>query len=152
MDYSHNGLSIKMSSRILNELGDHYDTEGKYETGGILLGHFGHDFIEITEVYQLKSSLLSKFQYRRSVKKAQKLIDKRWKETNGVVNYLGEWHTHPNMSSVPSSADKCMLSKILLLVGNKIPGVVVIVLGKDKEMTMMIGKENKIYAFLLNRL
>ena len=148
--YNYNGLTIRLSNQVVNKLNSFYSSEKKYETGGILLGLFNHDFIEITEAYKLKSDILSKFHYRRNTKLAQKLVDKRWTETNGVVNYLGEWHTHPEMSSTPSCVDKITLANVLFRLEDKIPGVVILILGKNKEITMMIGKGKETYALLLS--
>jgi integrative and conjugative element protein (TIGR02256 family) len=43
--------------------------------------------------------------YKRERATAQEIINKLWKESEQTVNYLGEWHTHPENIPHPSAPD-----------------------------------------------
>ena len=102
------GASIKISFEVLEEM-FHYiqNDNNKPEAGGILIGHDleDHNFsitdISIPSVYD-KSS---RFNFTRSKKNAQKILNKFFKESNGKKIYLGEWHTHPEDYPTPSLLD-----------------------------------------------
>ncbi len=42
----------------------------------------------------------------------QKISDTGWKESGGIITYLGEWHTHPVKTPSPSSTDRYEWSKL----------------------------------------
>jgi integrative and conjugative element protein (TIGR02256 family) len=44
---------------------------------------------------------------------AQRFIDREFRNSSGLVNYLGEWHTHPCVNPKPSGDDKQMLTDLL---------------------------------------
>ena len=96
MKYNINDLKIIVNDKILDDIRKYYCLNTNYETGGILLGKFNKEnrVVEITEVHELKTNFFSRILYKRSGRKAQKIINRRWHETNGVINYIGEWHTH----------------------------------------------------------
>lgn len=102
------GLSIKISFEVLEKM-FHYiqDDNNKPEAGGILIGHdlednnFSITDISIPSVYD-KSS---RFNFTRSKKNAQQILNKLFKESNGKKIYLGEWHTHPEDYPTPSPLD-----------------------------------------------
>lgn len=118
-----------------------------YETGGILLGKFNKEnrVVEITEVHELKTNFFSRILYKRSGRKAQKIINRRWNETNGVINYIGEWHTHPNMQAVPSSTDISSLKEITEKVKGVLPGTILIIAGKENQTNLILQKDNAIW-------
>lgn len=118
-----------------------------FSTGGILLGKFNKEnrVVEITEVHELKTNFFSRILYKRSGRKAQKIINRRWHETNGVINYIGEWHTHPNMQAVPSSTDISSLKEITEKVKGVLPGTILIIAGKENQTNLILQKDNAIW-------
>ena len=102
------GASIKISFEVLEKM-FHYiqDDNNKPEAGGILIGHdlednnFSITDISIPSVYD-KSS---RFNFTRSKKNAQQILNKLFKESKGKKIYLGEWHTHPEDYPTPSPLD-----------------------------------------------
>jgi len=153
MRYKINGVFIKLEQDVIYQLNAYYQENTQYETGGILLGCIGDEgnVIVIREAYQIKSTWYSPIQYKRNAKKAQKIINKRWRETEGFINYVGEWHTHPNMRPLPSSIDKKSLYKITNCIDKQIPVVALLILGKDNETTLTVGRGQKIDALIFNR-
>ena len=146
MNYDINNLKIIVNNEILSNIRRYYRSNIKYETGGILLGKFNKEnrVIEITEIYELKTSLFSRILYKRSARKAQKIIDRRWHQTNGAINYIGEWHTHPNMQAIPSSTDINSLKEITEKVKGILPGTILIIAGKDEKINLIVQKGNVI--------
>ena len=147
MKYNINDLKIIVNDKILDDIRKYYWLNTNYETGGILLGKFNKEnrVVEITEVHELKTNFFSRILYKRSGRKAQKIINRRWHETNGVINYIGEWHTHPNMQAVPSSTDISSLKEITEKVKGVLPGTILIIAGKENQTNLILQKDNAIW-------
>ncbi len=147
-----NDLKILVRPEVLSDLRRYYYSGMKYETGGILLGKFNRNnrVIEIVEVYELKTNFFSRILYRRNARKAQKIINKRWRETDGVINYIGEWHTHPCMQAIPSDTDINSLKEIAEKVRDTLPGTILIIVGKDEKINLVVQHEDTIKMQLLS--
>ena len=147
MKYNINDLKIIVNDKILDDIRKYYCLNTNYETGGILLGKFNKEnrVVEITEVHELKTNFFSRILYKRSGRKAQKIINRRWHETNGVINYIGEWHAHPNMQAVPSSTDISSLKEITEKVKGVLPGTILIIAGKENQTNLILQKDNAIW-------
>lgn len=76
------------------------------EAGGILLGHVRGIHLEVLEatVPTSKDQRLKYF-FERLVYGHQWIAEKRWKDSNRLIRYLGEWHTHPEDFPTPSGLD-----------------------------------------------
>lgn len=111
--------------------------KGMNESGGILLGKARNDYSEfiITDVSEpcIKDKS-GKFYFIRNKEKAQIIINKKWKQTNGEINYLGEWHTHPELIPNPSFIDRRLLNQCLKK--NKYPfnGLFMIIVGINGDL------------------
>ena len=139
---------LELTNKQLNR----YYIGNEKEVGGILLGQFAGGIIyEVTEMACINSLHSTRIHYRRDVKKAQSIINKRWRETNGEINYLGEWHTHPNMFATPSTTDMESLSAIMDKVGNVLPVVMLLILGANNKTSLNVRKENVNYACIFDR-
>ncbi|WP_329602572.1 Mov34/MPN/PAD-1 family protein [Pseudomonas putida] len=76
------------------------------EAGGILLGHVRGEHLEIIEATEPTFwDRRFRFRFERMPYFHHKLAMKRWKESNGLVRYIREWHTHPHNLPSPSSTD-----------------------------------------------
>ena len=78
------------------------------EAGGMLLGRLiseSRDLVidEITEPTKL--DLKGRFYFIRRRRAAQRRVNKAWLDSNGTLNYLGEWHSHPEDDPTPSQVD-----------------------------------------------
>lgn len=153
MNYEINNLKIIVKDEVIDNIKKTYWSNLKYETGGILLGKFNrkNKLIEISEVYELKTSLFSKILYKRNARKAQKIINKRWKETEGIINYIGEWHTHPNMLAHPSRTDINSLKEIYDKVKHVLPGTILIIAGKDENINLIVQSGDVIEMRILSK-
>ena len=84
------------------------DQRHKREAGGVLIGRFikNSKHIIVDEIsVPMAGDVRSRTFFKREVKKHQEIIDKAWERSNGTLNYLGEWHTHPENYPSPSHID-----------------------------------------------
>ena len=80
----------------------------KREAGGVLLGRFligNNDVIVDHITVPMIGDKRSRFGYFRSKDAHQKRISETWASSQGTCNYLGEWHTHPEVDPHPSIHD-----------------------------------------------
>ena len=151
MIFRKNGITIIIPGEIICELNKYYIGNAK-EVGGILLGRFAGGIIyEVTEMACISSLHSTRIHYQRDVKKAQRIINKRWRETNGEINYFGEWHTHPNMFATPSVTDMESLSEIVDKVESVLPVVMLLILGANNKTSLNVRKGNVNYACIFDR-
>ena len=154
MKYLINGLEIIINNKVLEKMIKFFELCKQCETGGILLGKFSRKkkIIEVDEIYEIKANNSSCVTYRRNVDIAQKIIDRRWKETKGLLNYVGEWHTHPKMTALPSQTDILTLTEIILKTESILPGTIMIIVGKNDELTITVGNRESIQSFLFTNI
>ncbi|MGJ7515153.1 Mov34/MPN/PAD-1 family protein [Pseudomonas baetica] len=113
---------------------------GSKEAGGILLGHVRGEHLEIIEATE--PSLLDRrfrFLFERMPYFHNRLAMKRWKESKGLVRYIGEWHTHPQEHPTPSSID---LNEWQILAADRVDGrplLALIVGWRDLHVEYMFG-------------
>jgi integrative and conjugative element protein (TIGR02256 family) len=76
------------------------------EAGGILLGLRRGDHLHVTSLTcpSLRDKR-SRFAFWRRRRHHQDEALKQWRASGGVVDYLGEWHTHPQTRPSPSGTD-----------------------------------------------
>lgn len=80
----------------------------KPEAGGVMLGRHilnSGDIIVDKITIPMKADRQQRYHFYRSRKSHQTLIDIAWRESNGTCTYLGEWHTHPEVTPFPSYVD-----------------------------------------------
>ena len=76
------------------------------EAGGLLLGYVRGSHLEIVE-----ATLPTKFDRRfrtffeRMKNLHEHIAHSRWADSQGLVRYIGEWHTHPQDYPAPSGTD-----------------------------------------------
>src|ERR1700730_6975363 len=70
--------------------------EADGEAGGVLLGRYRGPHIEIMNcTTPLPEDLRTRFSFVWQDKGHQKAAIKEWLESGGSINFVGEWHTHP---------------------------------------------------------
>lgn len=140
-------LKLNISEEFLNQFNQMEQFPGQVEAGGILLGKYdlqSHTYYisGITTPNKNDSAGFSFF--IRSKKTAQKVINKAWTKSKGVVNYLGEWHTHCCQHPIPSSTD---LKFIEQLVEDKVcpyKHLFMIIVGQNKNLCIIASKSDDI--------
>lgn len=104
------------------EVFNRYIQQGELSTeaGGILLGYVRGEHLEIIEATDPTArDRRFKFLFERMPHFHRRRAMKRWKESNGLIRYVGEWHTHPQNHPTPSMID---LDEWQLLAGNRLDG------------------------------
>jgi integrative and conjugative element protein (TIGR02256 family) len=90
-------------------------SKGAPEAGGVLLGRLVKGLPDIIVDHALGPSpqdRRGRFFFFRAKSPAQTLIDQAWQASGQTLNYLGEWHTHPEDDPSPSCIDKRDWSRI----------------------------------------
>lgn len=112
-----------------------------HESGGILLGKYipEKEYYLISEITEPTCKDRSgPLFFIRNHQTAQAIIEKRWRDSEGVINYLGEWHTHPWENPYPSSTDMQLLSKIISDGSNVWKHLFMIIVGTNRTFYLGI--------------
>lgn len=83
------------------------------EAGGLLLGYRRGSHLEIIDITEPYSKDIRQrcFFYRYD-SEHERYAKKQWKDSKKTVDYLGEWHTHPESKPSPSKMDKSEWERI----------------------------------------
>jgi integrative and conjugative element protein (TIGR02256 family) len=81
------------------------------ETGGVLIGYrVDNEFVITDNTGPGPNAKHELFNFARDIEYCNDKIEEIFEQSNGVLNYLGEWHTHPFGKPIPSLQDnKSML-------------------------------------------
>jgi len=86
------------------------------ETGGIILGYIDHKLNHIYVVDVLTAPSDSEADltgFTRGIKGLRAELDEVCQRTAGIVGYIGEWHSHPELTSAyPSSLDRALIKEL----------------------------------------
>lgn len=102
------------------------------ETGGIILGYIDQKINSIYIVDALPAptdSISDEQGFIRGIEQVKEIVNSAHKRTNGIVTYIGEWHSHPpGVSSSPSKLDTELVNDLAYkLYENGQPGIILIV-------------------------
>lgn len=128
-----NAFAVDLDTNAYEQMLAYCKTSYPKETGGILIGNYSNDN-QLANILQItsapKNSVRSRCSFYRGTYGLKNFLDQMW--TQGQY-YLGEWHYHPNASSLPSGADK---TQMLTLSKNKklnCPEPILIIIGGCKD-------------------
>lgn len=77
------------------------------EAGGILLGYRRGIHLHVVDLTTPHSNdTRRRTGFHRESNEHQRVALARWSASGGVMDYLGEWHTHPERAPVPSAIDR----------------------------------------------
>lgn len=105
------------------------------ETGGILVGRLDGDTLLVTRASPSgPRALHARFRFRRDTRFLQQWLDAHVARTDGLEDYIGEWHVHPALDAPPSRTDRRSLWRVarrsnyptdepLLLIVEDAPGI-----------------------------
>lgn len=106
------GQTLFISDAVLNHFASHRQTRFWYsEAGGLLFARIVGNKIMIEEVTgPRKTDRRSRFSYQGDRRAEQREIDDRFARG---LEYVGDWHTHPERYPRPSSTDdRAMISRV----------------------------------------
>lgn len=96
------------------------------EAGGILMGYRRGPHTHVTEAtIPSRQDVQRRFGLFRHATHHQRVALQRWKETDQTLDYVGEWHTHPEDDPSPSDIDLCHWREITAV--SKRPMIFIIV-------------------------
>lgn len=95
------------------------------ESGGVLIGKRRGEHLEVTTASSPQvQDIRSRYKFTRHQNGHQNIVENCWRASDGEDNYIGEWHTHPEIFATPSSIDIREWKK--LFHRQKVPLVVII--------------------------
>lgn len=107
------------------------------EAGGILLGYRRGEHLHVIDATLPQAEdHSSRFQFTRAKQPHQDIALARWEESSGTIDYLGDWHTHPEGNPSPSGLDASEWRKIYL--PRAVP-MLFIILGRSSGVWIGVG-------------
>lgn len=145
------GLSLEANDELLGNLVKIGKCHYPNEFGGFLIGYYSDEnkHLHITDTILPKSFNASKYSFERSAKGIAKKL-KYYYNVNPRKFYVGEWHTHPKNSSIPSSTDITAIKNIVNSQSTCISNPVVLIIGYFKilvDFGFYVWFENKLYKY-----
>lgn len=116
------------------------------EAGGMLLGRQisgGNDVVIDAASEPSRMDRRARFWFRRARKPAQELVDAAWQQSQGTVNYFGEWHTHPEAVPTPSCVDRRDWRKIARQVNVESSHLYFAIVGFDVTRVWQIDRASR---------
>jgi integrative and conjugative element protein (TIGR02256 family) len=115
------------------------------ETGGVLLGFYDFNVKAVVVVAALPAppdSISSPGSFKRGIIGLVEAVNDASKRTAGMVQYIGEWHSHPpRHSSTPSRDDLVQLIHLALgMADDGLPAVQLIVGERDLHVIQVALK------------
>lgn len=128
-----NGGYLLIPSSIIN-IWDSYKQRqpSQLESGGILIGRRRDPHIELVSITEPDSSDIRHRQsFYRYSNKHREIATEAWRNSSGYLDYIGEWHTHPELTPSPSSID---VSEMKIIAKKLHPKIMVsVIVGIEEE-------------------
>ncbi len=102
---------ILVAETVAARISDFVERDGgALEAGGVLLGLRRDPHIEvISATFPSAGDVRRRYRFSRACKSHQRAATRAWKESGNLIDYVGEWHTHPEDWPTPSSLDRIEL-------------------------------------------
>jgi len=103
--YKHKNLALVIEDNLLTKLGQIGIMHFPNEFGGFLVGNYSADFktLHILDYVLPKKYKGFPMYFERAIDGLTQIFDKLFKKKNQY--FIGEWHTHPNGSTMYSQTD-----------------------------------------------
>lgn len=148
MEYIFNDKILKFTEAVCQTFDSYRQIKiDQPEAGGILLGRVYTDEIVVEQITVPNNVDKSgRYFFDRNVKRAQQTVDIAWKESNGEVIYLGEWHTHPEAAPSPSMVDRRLIKNMLRDTKMSLNFLFMVIVGTESKYVAVqfTGKNKKI--------
>lgn len=145
MIFKYEDRFVLFTSEVISLFEKYKQIEKKqHESGGVLFGKVYNDVIIIDQISEPSNEDKSgRYYFYRNVKKAQRIAEKVWQESNGERIYLGEWHTHPENVPTPSRDDEKLIENMLLYSRLEIDFLFMIIIGRVSPYIATLSKGMK---------
>ena len=111
------------------------------ESGGILLGYVRAPHLEILEASEPTFwDRRLRFFFDRGSHGHREMAERRWQESEGLIRYVGEWHTHPEDYPTPSYVDRAGWIKLANKRQDQRP-VLAIVVGRKALHVELVNRD-----------
>jgi hypothetical protein len=138
------GWTIRVSNHALDQMKELRQKKLPFETGGVLLGRFDSGCRTVYIVSVLPSpqdSVEQSDSYRRGKDGLGESIGVIGKLSGGDLNYVGEWHSHPdNCSSQPGGIDLAAHEVLTQEMGREGLPAIIAIQGQADEVVFLIGE------------
>lgn len=107
IDQKGNRLKVRREVLITME-GFRQISRKEKEAGGVLVGRYlveGNDVVIDLVTEPTRYDKRKRLFFSRSSKIHNEFVQKEWEKSLGTLNYVGEWHTHPEKTPKPSTYD-----------------------------------------------
>lgn len=113
---SENDGLIIINATVMRQINQHRQVAGHHkEAGGILMGMRRGRHLEVTFATTPKrDDKRTRTGFERVSSFHQKFAIRAWQRLGRKLDYLGEWHTHPEHQPRPSTIDTDEWAKLLL--------------------------------------
>lgn len=145
------GLSLEVNDELLNSLVEEGKNHYPNEFGGFLIGYYSDDnrCLHITDTVLPKNFKASRHSFERTTKGIDKKLENYYEKIPKKL-YVGEWHTHPDNSSIPSLTDISAISAIINNQNACLVNPVLLIIGYSKtqiDFGFYVWFENKLYRY-----
>jgi [CysO sulfur-carrier protein]-S-L-cysteine hydrolase len=144
-------LSLEIEDKLLGKLLEEGKKHYPNEFGGFLIGYYSNNnrHLKITD-----SILPAKYRYSRSnfERVAEGIEEQLYKiySENPSKFYIGEWHTHPNNSAIPSPTDISSICTIANMLDSCLKNPILLIIGdiqNQVEFCFYVLFNNKLYKY-----
>lgn len=132
---------LEFSQEVIDTFLEYRQGPDKDEAGGILLGRLYQGVRVILDAATVPNvqDKAGRYYFDRSREAAQAVVNEAWRASNGEQNYLGEWHSHPVPSPVPSDRDRQMIRNMFHQTRMEVDFLILVVVGLEENW---VGMEN----------
>ena len=136
------GWTVRLDQGFIEQIRSLRSQALPNETGGILLGYTDQQLKTINIVKGMPAppdSVSTPTSFIRGYEGQEEVLLDTRRRTAGIVDYIGDWHSHPpKHSSRPSSDDMNLLASLALTMANDGLPVVMLIMG-ETDCTVTIG-------------
>jgi integrative and conjugative element protein (TIGR02256 family) len=131
---SGNSIQVQVSGKALASMNRFRQSDSQPESGGVLLGPFFPDQNRLLICYATRpgrNDVRSRYSFKRDPISAARSARFLWAKSAGRIQYLGEWHTHPDDHPKPSLVDKLTMGRILRKSTVVAGGLLLVIVGRE---------------------
>ncbi|MGO4812143.1 Mov34/MPN/PAD-1 family protein [Cupriavidus sp. 2MCAB6] len=111
-----------------------------HEAGGILMGFRRGSHVHVAAISSPQpGDQQHRFGFHRQARAHQRIAVRHWNAQQQTMDYLGEWHTHPEIRPSPSSIDTHEWRR--LCAGKSVPMIFLIV-GTENALWLGVGQRS----------
>jgi len=127
---------IWLATNVLAAMRDEALSRSPLETGGVLLGwRSSADKVIVDIIGPGPDALHGRFRFLPDHSWQIQRIRERFSATGGDIDYLGDWHTHPDGGVAMSSEDRDTLKRI----SRKVPEALTLILAGEGQAESIVA-------------